>query len=105
MPKQTIPRTVLFPELIDKPVVATFDREQASSDGGAVLVKATERVYGFVQAFARCLVDTRAPEKIRHTLGELVGQRVFGIACGHPDGNAGDHLADDPIHKGCGSFS
>ena len=25
-----------------------------------------------------------------------VGQRVFGIACGHPDGNDADHLADDP---------
>ncbi len=44
--------TVLFPELFDKPVVATFDREQASSDGGAVLLKAAERVYGLVKAFA-----------------------------------------------------
>ena len=31
----TIPQRVLFPELGGKPVVATFDREQASSDGGA----------------------------------------------------------------------
>ena len=23
----------------------------------------------------------------RHTLTELLGQRIFGIACGHPDGN------------------
>ena len=79
--------------------MATFDREQASSDGGAVLLKAAERVYGLVKAFARCLVDKRAPEKVRHTLEDLVGQRVFGIACGHPDGNDADHLADDPIHK------
>ena len=95
----TIPQTVRFPDLFDKPLVATFDREQASSDGGAVLLKAAERVYGLVKAFARCLVDKRAPEKIRHTLEDLVGQRVFGIACGHPDGNDADHLADDPIHK------
>ena len=47
---------------------------------GAVLLKAAERVYGLVKAFAGCLVDKRAPEKIRHTLEELVGQRVFGIA-------------------------
>ena len=95
----TIPQTVRFPDLVDKPLVATFDREQASSDGGAVLLKAAERVYGLVKAFARCLVDKRAPEKIRHTLEDLVGQRIFGIACGHPDGNDADHLADDPIHK------
>ena len=38
-------------------------------------------------------------ERIRHTLEDLIGQRVFGIACGHPDGNDADHLAEDPIHK------
>ena len=99
MTNPTIPQTVLFPDLFDKPLVATFDREQASSDGGAVLLKAAERVYGLVKAFGRCLVDRRAPEKVRHTLEDLVGQRVFGIACGHPDGNDSDRLADDPIHK------
>ena len=66
---------------------------------GAVLLKAAERVYGVVKAFARCLADRRAPGKIRHTLEDLIGQRVFGIACGHPDGNDADHLSDDPIHK------
>ena len=80
-------------------VVATFNREQASSDGGGVLLKAAERVYGLVKAFAGCLADKRAPEKVRHSLAELVGQRIFGIACGHPDGNDADHLAEDPIHK------
>ena len=43
--------------------------------------------------------DKRAAEKIRHTFADLIGQRIFGIACGHPDGNDADHLADDPIHK------
>ena len=36
----TIPQTVLFPVHCDKPLVATFDRQHASSDGGAVLLKA-----------------------------------------------------------------
>ena len=58
-----------------------------------------KRVYGLVAGFARCLVDRRELGKIRHTLTELLGQRIFGIACGHPDGNDADHLADDPIHK------
>ena len=95
----TLSQTVLFPELFRNPLVATFDREHASSDGGAVLLKAAERVYGLVKTFARCLADRRAPGKVRHTLADLVGQRIFGIACGHPDGNDVDDLADDPIHK------
>ena len=99
MTTKRVSQTVLFPNLFDKPLVAAFDRSQASSDGGAVLRKAAERVYGMVKALARCLVDKRTPARTRHNLAELIGQRVFGIACGHPDGNDADRLADDPIHK------
>ena len=99
MTPDTVSQTVLFPDLFDKPLVATFDEQHASSDGGGILLKAAERVYGLVKAFAGCLTDKRAPEKIRHTLADVIGQRIFGIACGHPDGNDADHLADDPIHK------
>ena len=99
MTTDTVPQTVLFPDLFDKSLFAKFNQEQASSDGGAVLLKAAERVYGLVKAFARRLSDKRAPEKIRHTLADLIGQRIFGIACGHPDCNDAEHLAADPIHK------
>ena len=95
----TIPQTVLFPDLFQKPLVATFDQQHASSDGGAVLLKAAERQYGLIEGFAECLVDDRQPGKVRHTLEDLLGQRIFGIACGHPDANDADRLAEDPIHK------
>ena len=51
MTNPTIPQTVRFPDLFDKPLVATFNREQASSDGGAVLLKAAERVYVYRTRF------------------------------------------------------
>ena len=53
MTPHTTPQTVLFPDLFAKPLVARFNQEHASSDGGAVLLKAAERVYGLVKAFAR----------------------------------------------------
>jgi len=96
---QTIPQTVLFPDLFDRPLVATFDQPHASSDGGAVLLKAAERRYGLIDGFARCLVDERQSGKVRHTLEDLLAQRIFGLACGHADANDADRLADDPIHK------
>ena len=77
----------MFPDLVHKPLVAKVHQEQASSDGGAVLLKAAESVYGLVKAFARCLSDKHAPEKIRHTLADLIGQPICGIACGHRDCN------------------
>jgi hypothetical protein len=95
----TIPQTVLFPELFEKPLVATFDQPHASSDGGAILLKAAEARYGLIEGFARCLVDDRQPGKVRHTLEDLLAQRIYGLACGYPDANDADRLADDPMHK------
>ena len=95
----TLPQTVLFPDLFAKPVVATFDQPHASSDGGAVLLKAAERGYGFIKGFARWLIDDRQPGKVHHTLEDVLAQRIFGLACGYPDANDADRLADDPIQK------
>ncbi len=50
MTTDTKSQTVLFPDLFDKPLFAQFNQEQASSDGGAVLLKAAERIYGLVKA-------------------------------------------------------
>ena len=62
----TIPQTVLFPDLFDKPLFAQLHQERASFDGGAILLKTAERTYGLVKALAGCLFNTRAPDKIRH---------------------------------------
>ena len=99
MNDHTIPQAVLFPDLFNRPLVATFDQAHASSDGGAVLLKAAERRYGLIDGFARCLVDDRQPGKVRHSVADLVAQRIFGLACGYPDANDADRLGDDPIQK------
>ena len=99
MTDETIPQTVLFPDLFDRPLVATFDQAHASSDGGAILLKAADARLGVTAALAGCLTDGRTSEKIAHTMHDLVAQRVFGIACGYPDANDADRLADDPVQK------
>ena len=99
MRDDTIAQTVLFPDLFTKPLVATFDQAHASSDGGAILLKAADARYGLIEGFARCLVEDRQPGKVRHALTDLLAQRIFGLACGYPDANDADRLADDPIHK------
>lgn len=99
MNEPTITQTVLFPDLVAKPLVVTFDQAHASSDGGAVLLRAADRRLQLTHRLARCLSDARDPGRVTHGLEALVAQRVFGIACGYPDANDGDRLADDPIQK------
>jgi len=95
----TTRQSVLFPGLFRKPLIAQFDRPHASSDGGAVMLKAADRRLGLIDALAACLEDRRQPGKVVHSLRELLAQRIFAIACGYPDANDAARLADDPIHK------
>ena len=99
MPDTTTRQSVLFPDLFRKPLIAQFDQQHASSDGGAILLKAADRRLGLIDALAACLEDRREPGKVVHSLRELLAQRIFAIACGYPDANDAARLAHDPIHK------
>ena len=95
----TTTECLLFPEIFSKPVVLQFDQREASSDGGAILLKAADRRYGLIGGLAGCLEDKRQTGKVDHSLRELLAQRVFSIACGYPDANDSARLSSDPIHK------
>lgn len=95
----TLPQSVLFSDLFDRPLVATFDQAHASADGGAVLLKAADRALGLTAALARALPDPRAATRVTHGWSDVIAQRIFGLACGYPDANDADGLADDPIQK------
>ncbi len=78
-------------------VVARFDGGHISSDAGGLLLRETERVTGIVHQFAACFTDHRDPERIEHTVKELVAQRVYALALGYEDLNDHDDLRHDPL--------
>ncbi|MBM4220301.1 MAG: IS1380 family transposase [Gammaproteobacteria bacterium] len=84
---------------ISKPVIARFDQPHASSDGGAILLKAADDRLGLTWRLASVLRDRRQPGKVTHSVRDLLRQRVFGLACGYADCNDAARLVDDPIHK------
>jgi len=55
-----------------KPVVAAFDLAHASSDGGAILLKAIDRRLGLTERLAGCATEWREPGKVQHSLLELL---------------------------------
>ena len=93
------PQSVLFPNLFSKPVVAKLDLDHSSSDGGGLLLKAIDDKLGLTKVLASRLPDWRQAGKVRHSILEIVRQRVFAIALGYPDGNDAGGLAEDPIHR------
>jgi hypothetical protein len=82
-----------------RPIIARFDQPQASSDGGAVLLKVIDDRLGLTWRLASAIRDRRQPGKVAHPLRDLLRQRVFGLACGYADCNDAARLSDDPIHK------
>jgi hypothetical protein len=98
VPAQAV-QTVLFPDLFAKPLIATFDTPQLSSDGGAILLKAVDAQVGLTARLAACLPERRQAGKVAHDLPALIRQRCYALACGYADTNDAARLKADPIHK------
>lgn len=92
-------QSVLFSDLCGRPVVAAFDQEHASSDGGAILLQACDRRLGLTEALIGAIDDRRQSGKVRHAISDLVRQRLYAIGCGYPDANDASRLGSDPIQK------
>ncbi len=86
-----------FHPLSQRDVVARFDGGSITSDGGGLLLREVERRTGIVRQFAGCFTDHRNPLFIEHSVLELVGQRVYGLALGYEDLNDHDDLRRDPL--------
>ena len=78
-------------------VVARFDGGTMSSDGGALLLRQTDRRLHLLSRVAECFEDHRSPWLTTHSVGELVSQRVYGLALGYEDLSDHDQLREDPL--------
>jgi hypothetical protein len=85
-----------FAPVEGRAVVASFDGGAITSDAGALLLGATDKVLGLTRRLAACFKDSRNPAFTEHTVETLVMQRVVGIALGYEDLNDHDQLRHDP---------
>ena len=95
----TTKQGVLFRGLSKKVAVTRFDQAHASSDGGALLLKACDERLKLSETLAACLQDNRQQTKVSHSMQEMFQQRMFSIACGYADANDAARLSSDPILK------
>jgi hypothetical protein len=86
-----------FARVESRAVVASFDGGRLTSDAGALLLGATDRVIGLTRRLAACFTDVRDPALIEHEVETLVMQRVVGIALGYEDLLDHDDLRHDPV--------
>jgi hypothetical protein len=77
--------------------VGSFDGGDITSDGGLLLLQATEERRGILSRFAECFSDHRDQRLIEHTCQELVAQRVLALALGYEDVVDHERLRLDPL--------
>ena len=82
-----------------KPVVARFDGELLSSDGGLLTLREVEKRLEIAELLAACIDDPRAPERVQHGLDEIIRFRMLMIAAGYEDGNDAGALRRDAMFK------
>jgi hypothetical protein len=85
MPTECNPAVFEFPRLEGRAVVASFDGGRITSDAGALLLGATDRVIGLTRRLATCFKDSRNPAFVEHSVETLLMQRIVGIAPGYED--------------------
>jgi hypothetical protein len=78
-------------------VSARFSERQLSTEGGALLLRETDRKIGLLSRVGKCFSDYRNPAFIEHELGELLAQRIYGLALGYEDLNDHEELRSDPL--------
>jgi hypothetical protein len=86
-----------FQQLGRRRVIGRFDGGKISSDAGGVLLREVERRTQILKRLAGCFRDYRDEERIEHTVGSLIRQRVYGIALGYEDLNDHDSLRHDVV--------
>jgi hypothetical protein len=82
-------RRFSFEAHFSRQVVGRFDGRQQTTDGGRLLLREADRKIGLLKRVARCFTAARDPQRVEHSLGELLAQRIYGLALGYEDLN--DH--------------
>lgn len=76
---------------------------ELSSDAGLLLIRQAEARERVCEGIAARLPDPREAGKIKHSILEMIAQRVYQIAGGYEDVNDSNYLRHDPILKiACG---
>jgi hypothetical protein len=86
-------------EVNQKPVILDFNGGQISSDGGILLLREVENQIKIVSSLAEVINDPRDSRYVKHTVIDMMMQRVSQIAAGYEDADDCDALRSDPIFK------
>jgi hypothetical protein len=78
-------------------VIARFDGGKITSHAGGLLLREVDRRIDLLRRLSDCFLDGREQSRVRHSVREMVSQRVYGLALGYEDLNDHEQLRQDPL--------
>ncbi len=88
-------KEVIRPDF-NRPIMIDFQGASISSDTGLILLREIDERFRIMDPMKDCLEDLRTPTHTKHSLVQMVCQRVYQIAAGYEDCNDADFLRIDP---------
>src|SRR5258708_37059495 len=88
-----------LPSVARKKLSVGFDGGQLSSDAGVLLLRGVEKKLGLAARLAWCIRDRRKPERIEHSLEEMLRLRMFAIPAGYEAATDCASLRGHPIFR------
>lgn len=86
-----------FSFLQKRSLIGRFDGGDISGFGGAVILRQLEQIFGLIAGAAKCIKDTRDQAKVKHTIFNIIAQRIFLICLGYPDAVDSNFFRKDNI--------
>ncbi|MDP6367905.1 MAG: IS1380 family transposase, partial [Nitrospinota bacterium] len=88
-------KEVLGPDF-NRSILVDFQGAIISSDTGFLVLREMDGRFDIIGPMSGCLEDRRSPVRTRHSLVQVIRQRVYQIGDGYEDRNDADHLRIDP---------
>jgi hypothetical protein len=80
----------------NRAIMIDFQGATISSDTGFILLREVDERFGIIGAMSDCLEDLRSRKHTRHSLVQMIRQRIYQIAAGYEDCNDAEFLRIDP---------
>lgn len=86
----------LFSNVKKRKVEVEFTGEKQTSDAGLLLLKKADEKVSLTKRIASLLPDERNPLLVKHSVLQMLRQRVYGLCMGYEDLNDHEELRHDP---------
>ena len=84
-------KTIEFSRCKSRKVQVNFNGGEITSDAGAILLNRADKLINLTDRIAASVNDSRCKGKVTHKIGDMLRQRVYGLALGYEDLN--DHTS------------